>query len=53
MTRELWPNIDGLYNPVWAWVKPQFKLYAAGTMVTGIEDFCPEDCDLTLKDCDY
>jgi hypothetical protein len=27
-----------------------FKLYAAGTKVTGIEDFDPDYCDLTLKD---
>ena len=27
-----------------------FKMYAAGTVLTGIEDFDPEDCDLTLKD---
>lgn len=29
-----------------------FKLYAAKTVLTGIEDFDPEDCDLTLKDMD-
>lgn len=30
-----------------------FKLYAAGTILTGIEDFDPDDCDLTLKEDDY
>lgn len=25
-----------------------FKLYSAGTVLTGLEDFDPEDCDLTL-----
>lgn len=30
-----------------------FKLYAAGTVLTGIEDFDPDDCDLTLKELDY
>lgn len=30
-----------------------FKLYAAGTVLTGLEDFDPDDCDLTLKDYDY
>ncbi|HEY0842432.1 hypothetical protein [Methylotenera sp.] len=29
-----------------------FKLYAAGTTVTGIEDFDPDYCDLTLKEFD-
>ena len=30
-----------------------FKLYAAGTVITGLSDFDPEDCDLTLKEGDY
>ncbi len=30
-----------------------FKLYAAGTVITGIEDFDADDCDLTLKDEEY
>ena len=30
-----------------------FKLYAAGTKITGIEDFDADDCDLTLKDLEY
>lgn len=30
-----------------------FKLYAAGTIITGIEDFDPDDCDLTLKENEY
>ena len=29
-----------------------FKLYAAGTILTGIDDFDPDDCDLMLKECD-
>ncbi len=30
-----------------------FKMYAAGTILTGTEDFDPDDCDLTLKECEY
>lgn len=30
-----------------------FKLYAAGTKITGIEDFDPDECDLTLKESEY
>lgn len=30
-----------------------FKLYAAGTIITGIDNFDPDDCELTLKECDY
>ena len=30
-----------------------FKLYAAGTKITGLADFDPDVCDLTLKDEDY
>jgi hypothetical protein len=29
-----------------------FKLYAAGTIIAGLEDFDADDCDLTLKDTD-
>lgn len=29
-----------------------FKLYAAGTLITGIKDFDADDCDLTLKEID-
>jgi hypothetical protein len=30
-----------------------FKLYAAGTIITGLENFDSDDCDLTLKETDY
>lgn len=30
-----------------------FKLYAAGTKITGLESFDPDDCELTLKDSEY
>ena len=30
-----------------------FKLYSAGTELTGIDGFDPDDCDLTLKDEQY
>jgi hypothetical protein len=30
-----------------------FKLYAAGTKLTGLNNFCLEDCELALKDYDY
>ena len=29
-----------------------FKLYSAGTVITDLDDFDPEDCDLTLKELD-
>ena len=30
-----------------------FKLYSAGTVITGIDDFDEDDCDLTLKESEY
>jgi len=30
-----------------------FKLYAAGTKITGLESFDPDDCELLLKDSEY
>jgi hypothetical protein len=30
-----------------------FKLYAAGTKLTGLDEFDPDECELTLKDSDY
>ena len=30
-----------------------FKLYAAETILTGLDEFDPDDCDLTLKDLEY
>lgn len=30
-----------------------FKLYAAGTTITGMDSFDPDDCDLTLKEFDH
>ncbi len=30
-----------------------FKLYAAGTKITGCADFDPDDCDLMLKESEY
>ena len=30
-----------------------FKLYAAGTVITGLDSFDPDDCELTLKELDY
>ena len=30
-----------------------FKLYAAGTKITGLKEFDEDDCDLLLKDTDY
>ena len=30
-----------------------FKLYAAGTLLTGLDSFDPDECELTLKDSEY
>jgi len=48
-------NHKAVYNPTCfdeheAFV---FKLYAARTILTGLDEFDPDDCDLTLKDCEY
>lgn len=45
-------NHDHEYNPT-CFSETEalvFKMYAAGTVLTGIEDFDPDDCDLTLKE---
>ncbi len=30
-----------------------FKLYSAGTVITGVDNFDPDNCDLTLKESEY